>query len=104
MCCPPARKFGFVLESVSLNLMLERTRLNYARVMIVPKSGSLVLGSRAVKSCRATAPNVMFQAMGASPIAAVALDRLPSRSVYWYFVRCDGMPSWSGIAARIWEQ
>jgi hypothetical protein len=37
MCCPPARKFGFVLESVSLNLMLERTRLNYARVVIVPK-------------------------------------------------------------------
>jgi hypothetical protein len=43
----------------------------------------------------------MFHAMGASPIAAVALDRLPSRSVYWYFVRRDGMPSSSGIAARI---
>jgi hypothetical protein len=43
----------------------------------------------------------MFQAMGASPIAALALDRLPSRSVYWYFVRRDGVPSSSGIAARI---
>jgi hypothetical protein len=64
--------------------MLERTRLNYARVMFVPKSGSLVLG--------------------ASPIAAVGLDRLPSRSVYWYFVRRDGRPSSSGIAARIWQQ
>src|SRR5829696_3093155 len=30
--------FGFVLESVALNLVLERTRLNYARVLIVPKS------------------------------------------------------------------
>jgi hypothetical protein len=81
--------------------MLERTRLNYARVTIVPKSGSLVLGPRAVKSCCATAPHVMLQPMGVSPIAAVALDRLPSRSVYWYFVRRDGMPSSSGIAARI---
>jgi hypothetical protein len=46
----------------------------------------------------------MFQAMGAPHIAALALDRLPSRSVYWYFVRRDGVPSSSGIAARIWEQ
>ena len=30
--------FGFVLESVALNLVLERTRLNYAKVLIVPKS------------------------------------------------------------------
>jgi hypothetical protein len=37
-------------------------------------------------------------------IAAAALDRLPSRSVYWYFVRRDGVPSWSGIAARIGQQ
>jgi hypothetical protein len=29
--------FGFVLESVSLNLVLERTRLNYASGAIVPK-------------------------------------------------------------------
>ena len=66
-------------------------------------------GSRVVKSCCAAAPHVMFQAMDASPIAALALDRPPSRSVYWYFVRRDGMPSLSGdgmpslsgIAARI---
>jgi hypothetical protein len=31
---------GFVLESVSLKLVLERTRLNYARVVNVPKSGA----------------------------------------------------------------
>jgi hypothetical protein len=71
---------------------------------LFPNSGSLVLGPRAVKSCCATAPHVMLQPMGVSPIAAVALDRLPSRSVYWYFVRRDGVPSSSGIAARIWEQ
>lgn len=58
-------------------------------------------GSRVAKSCCAAAPHVMFQAMDASPIAALALDRPPSRSVYWYFVRRDGMPSLSGIAARI---
>ena len=38
MCCPPVRKFWIFLESVSLNLVLERTRLNYARGLIVPKS------------------------------------------------------------------
>jgi hypothetical protein len=75
MCCPPARKFGVVLESVSLNLMLERTRLNYARVVIVPKSGPLV------------------------PIGQAAF-----KGVYWDFVRRDGMPSSSGIAARIGQQ
>src|SRR5512132_166458 len=34
---PPARKYGFVLESVALNLVLERTRLNYARPGNVPQ-------------------------------------------------------------------
>jgi hypothetical protein len=55
--------------------MLERTRLNYARVVIVPKSGPLV------------------------PIGQAAF-----KGVYWDFVRRDGMPSSSGIAARIGQQ
>ena len=35
--------FGFVLESVALNLVLERTRLNYVRAPNVPQ---IVLDSR----------------------------------------------------------
>ena len=52
-------------------------------------------------SCTTSVCDVMPARRWVPRIAAVALDRLPSRSVYWYFVRRDGMPSWSGIAARI---
>ena len=36
------RKYWDVLESVSLNLVLERTRLNYARPLNVPESEGLL--------------------------------------------------------------
>jgi hypothetical protein len=45
--------FGFVLESVALNLVLERTRLNYARVLIVPKSRIQSRDQRASRPPRA---------------------------------------------------
>jgi hypothetical protein len=47
---PPAGKLGFVLESVSLNVVLERTRLNYATALNVPGFG-ISLSSSAVACC-----------------------------------------------------